>query len=77
MNINMIKINVTENPYWPERSFHIHTQHPLELTDVLQGHDIPQFGPHGSHCSVFSFNKKQKYSKNNKQIRNYKNFSRL
>ena len=26
----------TEEPTWPERSFHIHTQHPLELTEVLQ-----------------------------------------
>lgn len=44
-------VNETESPYWPERSFHIHTQHPLELTEVLQGHDIPQFGPHGPHCA--------------------------
>jgi hypothetical protein len=61
-----ININITESPYWPDRAFHIHTQHPLELTDVLQGHDIPQFGPHGSHCSVFSYNKKHKYTRNNK-----------
>jgi hypothetical protein len=40
----------TETPYWPERGFHLHTQHPLELTEVLQGHDIPQFGPHGPMC---------------------------
>lgn len=44
-------LDETESPYWPERSFHIHTQHPLELTEVLQGHDIPQFGPHGPHCA--------------------------
>jgi hypothetical protein len=25
-------INIIESPYWPERAFHIHTQHPLELT---------------------------------------------
>ena len=43
-------LNVSENPYWPERSFHYHTQHPLELTEVLQGHDIPMFGPQGPHC---------------------------
>lgn len=42
-----------ESPYWPERGFHIHTQHPLELTDVLQGHDIPRLGPHGSHCRLY------------------------
>jgi hypothetical protein len=46
--------NITESPYWPERSFHIHTQHPLELTEVLQGYDIPQFGPHGPFCSSYS-----------------------
>jgi hypothetical protein len=46
--------DITESPYWPERVFHIHTQHPLELNEVLQGHDIPQFGPHGPHCSFFS-----------------------
>lgn len=52
-------INVTESPYWPERSFHIHTQHPLELTEVLQGHDIPQFGPHSPHCSSFRPRRRQ------------------
>lgn len=46
--------NRTETPYWPERGFHLHTQHPLELTEVLQGHDIPQFGPHGPSCKQFS-----------------------
>lgn len=50
-------MNITESPHWPERSFHIHTQHPLELTEVLQGHDIPQFGPHGPHCTVFKLSK--------------------
>lgn len=47
-------LDITESPYWPERGFHIHTQHPLELTEVLQGHDIPQFGPHGTNCHVFN-----------------------
>lgn len=28
--------NIYEQPYWPERGWHIHTQHPLELTEVLQ-----------------------------------------
>eukprot|EP01035_Chromulina_nebulosa_P017511 gene17511-23072_t len=50
----MIDNEIIESPYWPERAFHLHTQHPLELTEVLQGHDIPQFGPHGPHCSMFS-----------------------
>lgn len=70
-----ININITESPYWPDRAFHIHTQHPLELTDVLQGHDIPQFGPHGSHCSVFSYNKKQKYTRRNKNKKHNGNFN--
>jgi hypothetical protein len=26
-----------EQPRWPERTFHLHTQHPLELTELLQG----------------------------------------
>ncbi|CAM9216828.1 unnamed protein product [Chrysoparadoxa australica] len=30
-----------ESPQWPYRAFHVHTQHPLELTDVLQGFDFP------------------------------------
>ena len=30
-----------EAPRWRSRAFHLHTQHPLELTDVLQGFDIP------------------------------------
>jgi len=42
-----VRFSVVESPHWPERGFHLHTQHPLELTEVLQGHDIPQFGPHG------------------------------
>lgn len=41
---------IHESPYWPERGWHIHTQHPLELTEVLQGFDIPHFGAHGHHC---------------------------
>lgn len=47
-------VSITESPYWPERSFHIHTQHPLELTEVLQGHDIPQLGPHGPSCLKYT-----------------------
>eukprot|EP00981_Chlorochromonas_danica_P003550 scaffold659_cov192-Ochromonas_danica.AAC.63 len=48
------QLDLVESPYWPERGFHLHTQHPLELTEVLQGHDIPQFGPHGPHCRAHS-----------------------
>ena len=43
-------LNITESPYWPIRIFHHHTQHPLELTEVLQGLDIPMFGPVGPAC---------------------------
>jgi hypothetical protein len=43
-----------DSPRWPDRGFHLHTQHPLELTEVLQGHDVPQVGLHGSHCIVSS-----------------------
>ena len=34
--------NISESPYWPVRSWHIHTEHPLELTDFLQGFDVRQ-----------------------------------
>ncbi|RYG67560.1 hypothetical protein EON64_07170, partial [archaeon] len=47
-------VEVVESPRWPERGLHLHTQHPLELTEVLGGHDIPQFGPHGPHCRQHS-----------------------
>ena len=50
-------LDTTESPYWPERGWHLHTQHPLELTEVLQGHDIPQFGPHGPDCMAFTNNR--------------------
>jgi len=45
-----LPIHQRASPRWPERGFHIHTQHPLELTEVLQGFDIPTFGPHGPDC---------------------------
>lgn len=63
----IFSLNITEQPYWPERSFHIHTQHPLELTDVLQGHDIPQFGPHGPHCAAYSNMRRSKYGGSKRQ----------
>ena len=67
---NSFNFSITESPYWPERSFHIHTQHPLELTDVLQGHDIPQTGPHGPHCSIFSYSKRNKYNRKRNRNKN-------
>lgn len=35
-------INHRESPHWPIRTWHVHTQHPLELTHVLNG-----WGPQG------------------------------
>ncbi len=35
-------LNISESPHWPIRAWHIHTQHPLELTHVLNG-----WGPDG------------------------------
>jgi hypothetical protein len=32
-------IGTVESPQWPLRGWHYHTQHPLELTDVLNGFD--------------------------------------
>lgn len=61
---HLVLEQIIESPKWPERVFHIHTQHPLELTEVLQGHDIPQFGPHGPHCKMF--NRKLMQDSNNK-----------
>jgi hypothetical protein len=43
----------TDSPYWPDRNFHIHTQHPLELNEVLQGMDIPMNGPLYQNCSQY------------------------
>lgn len=37
-----ITLNIEEQPHWPIRAWHIHTQHPLELTHVLNG-----WGPGG------------------------------
>jgi hypothetical protein len=68
---NSFNINITESPYWPERAFHIHTQHPLELTDVLQGHDIPQSGMHGPQCGIFSSSKRRKYQKESRESAEY------
>jgi hypothetical protein len=47
-------LHILESPYWAQRGFHLHTQHPIELTEVLQGHDIPQFGTHGPLCKSFN-----------------------
>jgi hypothetical protein len=31
------RVNIVEKPYWPDRGIHIHTMHPLELTNLLNG----------------------------------------
>lgn len=36
----LVKTSRTENPRWPVRSIHLHTMHPLELTNVLNGWGI-------------------------------------
>jgi hypothetical protein len=36
-------LHMTEEPYWSKRTWHIHTQHPLEFTEVLNGFDAPMF----------------------------------
>lgn len=30
-------VNLVEKPYWPMRGIHIHTMHPIELTNLLNG----------------------------------------
>ncbi len=30
--------NVTEKPMWPMRGIHLHTMHPIEMTEMLQGY---------------------------------------
>ncbi len=43
-------LDVREVPRWKERTMHLHTQHPLELTNLLQG-----WGPNGA-ADVAGFN---------------------
>ncbi len=31
------EVNLIEKPYWPMRGIHIHTMHPIELTNLLNG----------------------------------------
>ena len=35
-------VDLRESPYWPQRGWHLHTMHPLELTELLNG-----WGPGG------------------------------
>ena len=43
-----------ESSRWPDRNFHIHTQHPLELNEVLQGMDVPMMGSGYLHANCKS-----------------------
>ncbi len=43
LNLPTGDISTSESPYWPTRTWHIHTQHPLEFTEVLNGFDAPMF----------------------------------
>lgn len=71
-SISNCEIDIIESPYWPERGFHIHTQHPLEVTEVLQGHDIPQFGPFGPNCGIYNRrNKDHSINQNKDSIKLY------
>lgn len=37
-------VDIVESPYWPKRIWHVHTEHPLEFTEVLNGFDVPLTG---------------------------------
>ncbi|MGZ3690781.1 MAG: hypothetical protein ACXVAX_04725, partial [Pseudobdellovibrio sp.] len=36
----LAQLNRTENPRWPTRVMHLHTMHPLELTNLLNGYGV-------------------------------------
>ncbi|KAI9209031.1 uncharacterized protein BJ171DRAFT_488260 [Polychytrium aggregatum] len=42
LTLRRLPVNVRESPRWATRAFHYHTQHPLELVDLLEG-----WGPQG------------------------------
>ena len=42
IRLPQLPLSIEESPRWRIRAIHLHTQHPLELTDFLQG-----FGPKG------------------------------
>lgn len=53
-------VYISESPYWEKRTWHIHTQHPLEFTEVLNGFDIPMYADDddakcapGAHCETW------------------------
>lgn len=37
LNLNASSLQVTETPKWPIRGWHYHTEHPLDLTNFLNG----------------------------------------
>jgi hypothetical protein len=49
-------IDISQSPRWPVRTWHVHTMHPLEFHEVLNGFDIPMFGcpsPATTYCESF------------------------
>ena len=56
MHDNSDEIDIIEAPYWPIRTWHVHTQHPLEFTEVLNGYDIPMFMTTSSNSTVHKDN---------------------
>jgi hypothetical protein len=55
VKLDKSKLKIAENPYWSKRTWHIHTQHPLEFTEVLNGFDIPMFLKNSSECPKDTF----------------------
>ena len=45
-------LNGTHTPYWPYRGWHHHTEHPLELADLLNGWDAMAYD--SNHKAVVS-----------------------
>lgn len=43
LTVVMSQLNITEMPYWPVRGLHYHTEHPLELTNYLNGWGVNNF----------------------------------
>jgi hypothetical protein len=49
--ISVKTVDTVQNPRWPMRTWHVHTQHPLEFHEVLNGFDIPMFDKSGENTS--------------------------
>lgn len=44
LSLSDTSVDIVESPYWPKRIWHVHTEHPLEFTEVLNGFDVPLTG---------------------------------